>query len=70
MNSLYTINVCVHLCSLSVQMKEDTDRLEFTAAASDALDRESHKQVQLKQTICSKNKNQKIQIRVNYNWSR
>lgn len=38
------------LCSLSVQMKEDTDGLEFTAAASDALDRESRKQVQLKQT--------------------
>ncbi|KAI7792764.1 putative deleted in lung and esophageal cancer protein 1, partial [Triplophysa rosa] len=42
---------------LSVQMKEDTDSLEFTAAASDALDRESHKQKEsrITQTFLLKN---------------
>ncbi|KAA0704760.1 Deleted in lung and esophageal cancer protein 1 [Triplophysa tibetana] len=42
---------------LSVQMKEDTDGLEFTAAASDALDRESHKQKEsrITQTFLLKN---------------
>lgn len=38
--------------SLSVQMAEDTDVLEFTAAASDTLDAASHTQVHFKQTIC------------------
>ncbi|XP_056594485.1 deleted in lung and esophageal cancer protein 1 isoform X2 [Triplophysa dalaica] len=42
---------------LSVQMKEDTDGLEFTAAASDAVDRESHKQKEsrITQTFLLKN---------------
>lgn len=33
-------------------MAEDTDVLEFTAAASDTLDAASHTQVHFKQTIC------------------
>lgn len=48
--------MCV--CSLSVQMAEDSEVLEFTAAASDTLEGTSHTQVQL--IICIHMKDKQV----------